>query len=116
MPLEEICLVGLSPQKGRDIQQVFFLLRRRDAIVGREAAKLFLIQCRRFLGSLRRRCFLPTLRLAAQAVNHQVELPAGRHSVELRNPAFDTYQTEIEVSSGETSICEHTFRKGGTGQ
>jgi hypothetical protein len=55
-------------------------------------------------------------RLAQQAVNHQVELPAGRHSVELRNPAFDTYQTEIEVTSGETSICEHTFRKGGTGQ
>jgi len=55
-------------------------------------------------------------RLAQQAVNHQVELPAGRHSVELRNPAFDTYQTEIDVNSGETSICEHTFRKGGTGQ
>ena len=55
-------------------------------------------------------------RLAQQAVNHQVELPAGHHTVELRNPAFATFSTEIEVTSGQTSICEHTFRKEGTSE
>jgi len=55
-------------------------------------------------------------RLTQQAVNHQVELSPGVHAVELRNPAFATFRTEIEVASGETSICEHTFRKGGSGQ
>ncbi len=55
-------------------------------------------------------------RLTLQAVNHQVELSPGVHAVELRNPAFATFRTEIEVASGKTSICEHTFRKGGSGE
>ncbi len=55
-------------------------------------------------------------RVAQQATNHQVELSAGKHLIELRNPAFTTHRTEVEISPGQTSICEHTFRKGGAGK
>lgn len=52
------------------------------------------------------------LRVAQQAANHEMDLPPGRHQIELRNPAFATYRTEVLVRAGQTSICEHLFRKG----
>jgi len=55
-------------------------------------------------------------RLAEQATNHQVSLRPGRHAIELRHPAYESYLTEVEIKSGQTSVCEHTFRKGGDGQ
>lgn len=55
-------------------------------------------------------------RLAEQATNHQVSLRPGWHAIELRHPAYESYLTEVEITSGETSVCEHTFRKGGDGQ
>lgn len=50
-------------------------------------------------------------RVAPSAANHQMALPPGRHTVELRHPAFATYRTEVLIRAGQASTCEHMFRK-----
>lgn len=41
----------------------------------------------------------------------ELSLPAGTHSVEIRNPGFAPYQTTLEVKAGGQSSINHTFTR-----
>lgn len=39
----------------------------------------------------------------------RLQVPAGKHTIEVRNARYKPWQTEIEVSPGETLAIKHTF-------
>ncbi|HXF81113.1 MAG TPA: PEGA domain-containing protein [Usitatibacter sp.] len=41
----------------------------------------------------------------------ELQLPAGVHAIEIRNPGFKPYQATLEVHSGEQASITHTFTR-----
>jgi hypothetical protein len=41
----------------------------------------------------------------------EIEVPAGQHMVQIRNPGFPMLETSLDLRPGEKTTLAHTFRR-----